>query len=241
MRLDNRIPNEMRDIEFIPNYTVHAEGSVLVSYGATKVICTASVEPNLPKWMQGNGRGWVTAEYSMLPRATHTRSKRDKANNSGRSVEISRLIGRSLRAAVDLQKLGERQILVDCDVIQADGGTRTASITGAFVAIALACKHLLDDGVLKEIPLNAYVGAVSVGLGPEGALLDLNYEEDSSIDTDMNFVVNSKQQFIEIQGTAEGQAFSKQEMDQMIDFAYQGCDEIFDAQEKIIGDFYPRQ
>lgn len=240
MRIDNRNPNEIRNVEFVPNFTAHAEGSVLVSFGMTKVICTASVENNLPKWMQGQGKGWVTAEYSMLPRSTHSRMKRDKANNSGRSVEISRLIGRSLRAVVDEHKLGERQVMVDCDVIQADGGTRTAAITGGFVAMALAFKRLFDEGQIKEIPLKDYLAAVSVGIAKDGPLLDLCYEEDCSIDTDMNFVITGKGNFVEIQGTAEGEPFSMEHLNEMIDFAKTGCDEIFDEQEKLIGNFYPR-
>jgi ribonuclease PH len=235
MRIDNRTPDQMRPIEFLTDYTLHAEGSVLVSFGKTRVLCTASVENSLPKWMQGGGKGWVTAEYAMLPRATHTRSRRDKAMNSGRSVEISRLIGRSLRAVVDMEKLGERQITVDCDVIQADGGTRTAAITGGFVAMAIACGKLLEEKQISEIPLKDYLGAVSVGLGTEGPLLDLCYEEDCGIDTDMNFVMTGNGNFVEIQGTAEGAPFSREQMNVMTDFAAKGCDEIFSAQEKVIG------
>lgn len=241
MRIDSRKPNEMRKIEFIKDYTLHAEGSVLVSFGNTKVLCNASVENSLPKWMQGNNKGWVTGEYAMLPRATHTRSRRDKSNNSGRSIEISRLIGRSLRAVVDMQKLGERQITVDCDVIQADGGTRTAAITGAFVAMVIACQKLIEDGLIKEMPFKDYLGAVSVGLNTEGPLLDLCYEEDCGIDTDMNFVLTGSGKFVEIQGTAEGEAFSQEQMTAMTDYAFTGCNEIFKAQEAIIGEFYPRK
>lgn len=234
MRIDNRNPQEIRKIEFITNFTQHAEGSVLVSFGDTRVLCTASIENSLPKWMQGSNRGWVTAEYSMLPRSTHTRIRRDKATNSGRSVEISRLIGRSLRAVVDLEKLGERQVTIDCDVIQADGGTRTAAITGGFVAMAIAFQKLIDEELIKETPLKDYLGAVSVGLTPEGPLLDLCYEEDCGIDTDMNFVLTGKGKIVEIQGTAEGEPFSREDMNQMMDYAFKGCETIFEAQKAIV-------
>ena len=240
MRIDNREIDQMREVSFVNEFTLHAEGSVLVSFGKTKVICTASVENSLPKWMMGSGAGWVTAEYSMLPRSTHTRMRRDKTSTGGRSVEISRLIASRLRAVVDMQKLGERQITVDCDVIQADGGTRTAAITGGFVALAIACNDLLKKGEIKEIPLKDYLAAVSVGIGKDGPMLDLCYEEDCAIDTDMNFVINGKGNFVEIQGTAEGEAFSRAEMDKMIDFALKGCDNIFTQQEKLIGEFFKR-
>lgn len=240
MRIDNRTPEQMRKIEFIKDFTLHAEGSVLVSFGNTKVLCNASVENSLPKWMQGAGKGWVTAEYSMLPRATHTRSRRDKATNSGRSVEISRLIGRSLRAVVDMEKLGERQVTVDCDVIQADGGTRTAAITGGFVAMAVAFEKLVQEKQINENPLKDYLGAVSIGLTPEGPLTDLCYEEDCGIDTDMNFVITGKGNFVEIQGTAEGEPFSRDELNAMMDNAFKAGEEIFAAQEQMIGEFFPR-
>lgn len=239
MRIDKRENHQMREVRFEPDYTIHAEGSVLVSFGYTKVLCTASVENNLPKWLQGNGKGWVTAEYAMLPRSTHTRVHRDKATNSGRSQEISRLIGRSLRAAVDLKKLGERQITVDCDVIQADGGTRTAAISGGFVALAIACKKLLDQKVIKEIPLNYYLAAISTGIKDSECLVDLCYEEDVSIDTDMNFVMTSKNQLVEIQGTAEEEPFDAKELNQMLELSMGACQNIFSKQEELIGEFFP--
>lgn len=239
MRIDNRTNEQIRKVEFNPNFIVHAEGSVLVSFGLTKVICTASVEENLPKWMQGQGKGWVTAEYSMIPRSTHTRIHRDKATNSGRSQEISRLIGRSLRAGVDLKKLGERQISIDCDVIQADGGTRTAAVTGGFVALALACNQLKKQNLISEIPLKSYVAAISVGLKGDTVLADLCYEEDVAIETDMNFVMTSDHKMIEVQGTAEGQAFSKKQLDEMYRIAEGACAELFRKQSEVIGSFYP--
>ncbi len=229
----------MRKVTLQPEYSLHAEGSVLVSFGFTKVICTASVENNLPKWLQGNSKGWVTAEYAMLPRSTHTRIHRDKATNSGRSQEISRLIGRSLRAVVDLKKLGERQITVDCDVLQADGGTRTAAISGGFVALALACNKLKEQDIIKEIPLKNYVAAVSCGIKKGECLVDLNYEEDVNIDTDMNFVMNNQNKLIELQGTAEADPFSKEDLDNMLDAAIDACGYIFQQQSAIIGDFFP--
>jgi len=202
--------------------------------GDTQVICTASIEENVPKWLMGSGQGWVTSEYGMLPRSTHSRMRREKAMNSGRSQEISRLIARSLRAAVDLKRLGERQVYVDCDVIQADGGTRTAAITGGFTALALAFKFLQGQGVLKQLPLTSYVAAISVGLKNDEALLDLNYDEDSIIDTDMNFVMNEKSEFIEIQGTAEEQSFNKDQLNEMIEYAEIGCQKLIEHQKAII-------
>ncbi|MCB0391574.1 MAG: ribonuclease PH [Bdellovibrionales bacterium] len=239
MRTDNRKPNELRELKIIPEVARYAEGSVRVELGNTHLICTASVENNVPKWLMGQGAGWVTAEYGMLPRSTHSRINRERANNSGRSQEISRLIGRSLRAAVDLEKIPEKQIYVDCDVIQADGGTRTAAITGGFVALALAFKFLKDQGQIKEWPLKYYLAAVSVGMKSNEAILDLNYDEDSSIDTDMNFVLNNHQNFIEIQGTAEKDAFSHQELLSMMELAQIGCQRLFQKQAEIIGNFFP--
>ncbi|HEX4922488.1 MAG TPA: ribonuclease PH, partial [Bdellovibrionales bacterium] len=203
MRLDGRKPSQIRNVKITPNVLMFAEGSAMIEVGNTKVMCTASVEPGVPKWLQGSAKGWVTAEYGMLPRSTGSRMKREKIMTGGRTLEISRLIGRSLRSVVDMNLLGENQITVDCDVIQADGGTRTASITGGFVALALALQKLKDMGKLQQLPLRDYVAAVSVGIQTEEALLDLNYEEDSAADTDMNFVINSKGEFIEVQGTAE--------------------------------------
>ena len=238
-RLDQRKNNELRKITITPHVSEYAEGSVMVEFGKTKVICTASYEGMVPQWLKGTGQGWVTAEYGMLPRATHSRIKRDKGANSGRSQEISRLIGRSLRAGVDLKKMGEKQITVDCDVIIADGGTRTASVTGGFVALALAFKKLKTVSEIKEIPLAHYISAISVGLQGDQALLDLNYDEDSSIGTDMNFVMTDLGKFIEMQGTAETSPFSKDDLQMMIELAESGCKDLFKKQAEIIGDFFP--
>jgi ribonuclease PH len=237
-RLDQRKNNELRKIIITPNVSEYAEGSVMVEFGKTKVICTASYEGMVPPWLKGTGQGWVTAEYGMLPRATHSRIKRDKGANSGRSQEISRLIGRSLRAGVDLKKIGEKQFTVDCDVIIADGGTRTAAVTGGFVALALAFKKLKVLSEIKEIPLIHYISAVSVGLQGDQALLDLNYDEDSSIGTDMNFVMTDQGKFIEMQGTAEIAPFSQEELIKMIEYAKIGCQDLFQKQAEIIGDFF---
>ncbi len=239
MRLDQRKSDEIRKVNIRPEVILHAEGSVEIEMGLTRVICTASVEPNVPKWLSGSGQGWVTAEYGMLPRSTHSRMHREKAASSGRTQEISRLIGRSLRAAVDLKTLGERMITVDCDVIQADGGTRTASITGGFVALALALNFLKNQGAFTQIPLKNYVAAVSVGLMQQQVLLDLNYEEDAACCTDMNFVITDQEKFVEIQGTAEGTAFSKEQMDDMSMLAIKGCRELFIKQAEIVGGFFP--
>lgn len=233
MRTDGRQANELRKISITPDIIRHAEGSVEIAMGHTKIICTASVEPNVPKWLMGQGSGWITAEYGMLPRSTHTRIQREKAMTGGRTQEISRLIGRSLRAAVDLKALGERQIYVDCDVIQADGGTRTAAITGGFVALGLALQFLKNQGVLSAIPMKNYVSAISVGLSRGEAILDLNYDEDSTIDTDMNFVMTDKKELVEIQGTAEGTTFKFQELNSMIELAKIGCEKLFAEQAKI--------
>lgn len=238
MRTDGRQFNDLRTIKITPNVSEFAEGSVIVEFGKTKVLCTASYEPQAPKWLQGTGQGWVTAEYGMLPRSTQTRIKRDKSMSSGRTQEIARLIGRSLRAAVDLRGLNEKQITIDCDVLHADGGTRTASITGGYVALALALKKLKDVSELKTIPLVNYVSAVSVGLTKDAALLDLNYDEDSTVGTDMNFVMTSKGEFIEVQGTAEHSPFSKNDLMKMIEIAEGGCKQLFRAQSDIIGSFY---
>ncbi|MBX3022196.1 MAG: ribonuclease PH [Bdellovibrionales bacterium] len=239
MRLDNRQLNEIRSVSIRPEVIRHAEGSVEISMGHTRVICTASVEPGVPKWLSGTGSGWITAEYGMLPRSTHTRISRDKAMNSGRTQEISRLIGRSLRAAVDLRALGERQITVDCDVVQADGGTRTASITGGFVALGLALNFLKNQGAFAALPLKNYVAAISVGMLNDKVLLDLNYEEDAACTTDMNFVLTNHEQFVELQGTAEGHTFSKSQMDAMTDSAMHGCRQLFAKQAEILKGFYP--
>jgi ribonuclease PH len=239
MRLDNRQSHELRKVIITPDISDYAEGSVLIEFGKTKVHCTASFEGNIPPWLKGSGTGWVTAEYGMLPRSTHQRIKRDKAANSGRSQEISRLIGRSLRAGVDLKKLGEKQLTVDCDVLHADGGTRTAAITGGYVALALALKKLHDVSEIKTLPLTHYIAAISVGLHNGKPLLDLNYDEDSGIGTDMNFVMTDQGRFIEMQGTAEHTPFSKEDLAAMITFAEDGCKNLFLAQSKVIGSFFP--
>lgn len=239
MRLDNRQLDEIRRIRLRPEVIRHAEGSVEIEMGHTRVICTASVEANVPKWLSGTGQGWVTAEYGMLPRSTHTRIQREKAANSGRTQEISRLIGRSLRAAVDMKALGERMITVDCDVVQADGGTRTASVTGGFVALALALNFLKNQGAFAQLPLKSYVSAISVGLLNQNALLDLNYEEDAACGTDMNFVITDREEFVEVQGTAEGSAFTKAQMDAMCAVAMKGCKELFVKQSEIVDGFFP--
>jgi ribonuclease PH len=239
MRLDNRKSDQLRPVRIHPEVIRHAEGSVEIEMGHTRVICTASIETSVPKWLAGSGAGWLTAEYGMLPRSTHTRISREKAMNSGRSQEISRLIGRSLRAALDLKALGERQIQVDCDVIQADGGTRTAAITGGFVATALALQFLRHQGAFQTIPLKSYVAAVSVGLLNKEALLDLNYEEDSACATDMNIVLTDQTEFVELQGTAEGEAFSRDQMNVMSELAIKGCRELFAKQAEIVNPFFP--
>lgn len=239
MRIDGRTNDQLRSIEIQPDVLRYAEGSALIKMGHTHVICSASVDTSIPKWLQGSGQGWVTAEYSMLPRSTHTRITREKATQSGRSQEISRLIGRALRAAVDMKGIGERQIHVDCDVIQADGGTRTASITGGFVALSL-CLHLLKRrGDIQQVPMLGYVSAVSVGLASGEALLDLNYEEDSSVLTDANFVFKDNSQLVEIQATAEKASFSRMEFDSMLSTAEKGCRELFAHQRRVIEAFYP--
>jgi len=239
MRTDGRQKNEIRRVVITPEVLRYAEGSVQIEMGYTKIICSATVEQNVPKWLMGQGAGWVSAEYGMLPRSTHTRIQREKAATGGRTQEISRLIGRSLRAAVDLKTFGEKQISIDCDVIQADGGTRTAAITGGFVALALALKFLKDQGQISTIPLKSYVAAVSAGVSRDGAILDLNYDEDSTINTDMNFVMTHKKELVEIQGTAEGATFSFPELNAMTELAQLGCQQLFAEQEKIIGGFFP--
>lgn len=236
MRVDGRQFDQLRNIKITPHVSEYAEGSAMVEFGNTRVLCTASYEPKAPSWLLGTGSGWVTAEYGMLPRSTHTRMKRDKAANSGRTQEISRLIGRSLRAAVDLKQLGEKQITIDCDVINADGGTRTAAVTGGYVALALALKKLHAVSEIKAMPLAQYVAAVSVGLHGDNILLDLNYDEDSSIGTDMNFVMTNSGHFVEVQGTAEHTPFSKDQLFKMMDVAEKGCRELFIHQAAIVGE-----
>lgn len=242
-RTDSRQPQQLRKVKITPNILDYAEGSVMVEFGNTRVICSASYESKAPSWLLGTGQGWITAEYGMLPRSTHTRMKREKSQTGGRTQEISRLIGRGLRACVDLKLLGEKQITIDCDVINADGGTRTAAVTGGFVALAMALKKLHDVAEIKNLPLKYYVAAVSVGLfentGTMTPLLDLNYDEDSDISTDMNFVMTDNGEFIEIQGTAEDGTFSKNQLLGMMELAESGCRELFAEQEKIVGSFFP--
>src|SRR5471030_232660 len=228
----DRRAGELRPVRFQRRYTRHAEGSVLVEMGHTRVLCTASVEAKVPPFLKGRGQGWLTAEYGMLPRATNTRGDREAARGkqSGRTQEIQRLIGRSLRAVVDLQKLGERTIQIDCDVIQADGGTRTASITGAFVALYDAVRDLLGKGLIKESPLKDFIAAVSVGIYQGKPVLDLDYLEDSLCDTDMNVVMLGNGHFVEVQGTAEGHAFTRAEMDVLLELAKSGITELIAIQ-----------
>lgn len=233
MRSDGRGAGSLRDIKITRHYIKHAEGAVLVEFGDTKVICTASVEDSVPPFLRGKGTGWVTAEYSMLPRSTHTRSAREAARGKigGRTHEIQRLIGRSLRAVTDLTLLGERSILIDCDVIQADGGTRTASITGAYVALVDALRLLVGRGSLPAIPVKEAVAAVSVGIVRGEILLDLNYVEDSAAEVDMNFVMTSSERFVEVQGTAESEPFTVEQMDGMRVVAIEGIRQLFAMQE----------
>lgn len=233
MRPSQRAFDEMRSIEFIPHYTQHAEGSVLACFGHTKVLCTASFENRVPSFMRGEGRGWITAEYGMLPRSTHTRMGREAARGkqSGRTQEIQRLIGRSLRAAVDLNKLGENTLTIDCDVIQADGGTRTTAISGGFLALQFAIEKLLAEGVLKENPIIGNIAAISVGIHNGNVITDLEYIEDSEAETDMNVVMNAEGKFIEIQATAEAAAFAEDEFSKMLQFAKQSIHQIIDVQK----------
>jgi ribonuclease PH len=232
-----RSADTMRPVQIQRGYTRHAEGSVLVSFGDTKVICTASVEEKVPPFLRDRGQGWVTAEYGMLPRSTHTRSDREAARGkqSGRTQEIQRLVGRSLRAVFDMTKLGPRTIQVDCDVIQADGGTRTASITGAFVAVHDAVSGLLKKGLITETPIRDHVAAVSVGVHNGVPLLDLDYSEDSSCDTDMNVVMTGAGGFVEVQGTAEGAPFSREEMDRLVMLAEKGIRDLVAEQKRVLG------
>ncbi len=236
MRNDGRNPADLRPVSIIRNYLKHAEGSVLVSFGDTKVICTASVEESVPPFLRGKGTGWVTAEYSMLPRATHSRSPREAAKGKigGRTHEIQRLIGRSLRAVTDMKLLGERSIHIDCDVIQADGGTRTASITGAYVALFDALSGLVQQGKISSFPLREAVAAVSVGIVEGEVLLDLNYPEDSNAEVDMNFVMTSSDRFVEVQGTAEAEPFTLEQMDALRDSAMAGIRQLFAIQQEVL-------
>jgi len=237
MRPSGRKQDELREIRITRKFTKHAEGSVLVEFGDTRVICTASVEERVPGFLKGKGQGWVTAEYGMLPRSTSSRMSREasKGRQGGRTMEIQRLIGRSLRAVIDLKVLGERSIAIDCDVIQADGGTRTASITGGYVALADAIGHLLEKDSLKQSPLLGEVASVSVGIYQGMPVLDLDYAEDSNAETDMNVVMNDKGEFIEVQGTAEGHPFNQEELNTMLDYARKGIDNLIRHQQEALG------
>ncbi|HCI52787.1 MAG TPA: ribonuclease PH [Gallionella sp.] len=238
MRPSSRQANQLREIRITRHYTKHAEGSVLIECGDTKVICTASVEERVPPHKKGSGEGWVTAEYGMLPRSTGSRMQREaaKGKQSGRTQEIQRLIGRSLRAVVDLKKLGERTIQIDCDVIQADGGTRTASITGAYVALQDAVSSLIEKGLLTQTPVTDAIAAISVGIYQGTPVLDLDYLEDSACDTDMNVVMLGSGHFVEVQGTAEGHAFSRAEMDQLLELAQNGIIDLIKMQQAALAE-----
>jgi ribonuclease PH len=234
MRPSGRAADQMRVVRFTPDYTSHAEGSVLAEFGDTRVLCTASVENRVPPWLRGSGGGWVTAEYGMLPRSTNTRMAREAARGKqgGRTLEIQRLIGRSLRAVIDLEALGERTVTLDCDVLQADGGTRTVSISGAYVALDLAMRRMRKE--IPRNPLHGRVAAVSVGIYDGAPVLDLDYAEDSEAETDMNIVMNEAGNFVEVQGTAEGHAFTRAEFDAMLELARKGIDEIIVAQSEAL-------
>jgi ribonuclease PH len=235
-RPSGRAPDELRRVTLTRRFAKHAEGSVLIEFGDTQVLCTASVEETIPPFLRGKGQGWVTAEYGMLPRATHTRSAREasRGKQTGRTQEIQRLIGRSLRAVADLKALGERTITLDCDVLQADGGTRTASITGGYIALAEACEAMVKRGVLAASPLHGQVAAISVGIVEGVPVLDLDYEEDSQAETDMNVVMNNGGAFVEIQGTAEGHAFRRHELDAMLNLAASGVGQLFALQAQAL-------
>jgi len=237
-RPSGRADDELRPVNFVRGFTGHAEGSVLVSFGETRVLCTASVEETVPQFLRNTGSGWVTAEYGMLPRATHTRTRREAAvgKQGGRTLEIQRLIGRALRAVVDLKALGERTITVDCDVLQADGGTRTAAITGGYVALVDAVDTLVRRGVLPDSPLHGQVAAVSVGIWSGRPVLDLDYAEDSEAETDMNVVMNNGGAFVELQGTAEGHAFRRNELDEMLNLAASGIGELLARQMQALNE-----
>lgn len=238
MRIDGRNNDQIRNLKITNNYLMSAEGSVLIETGNTKVICTASVEESTARHLKGTGKGWITAEYGMLPRSTATRKKRDssKGKVDGRTMEIQRLIGRSLRSVVDMEKLGERTIWIDCDVIQADGGTRTASITGAFVAMVEAMKWMKEQGMIEEIPVKSFVSAVSVGIVNGEAMLDLCYEEDSTAQVDMNVIMTDKGEYIEIQGTGEESPFTAQDLTTLLALAAKGCQDLNEAQRAIVGE-----
>ncbi|EEG78181.1 ribonuclease PH [Dethiobacter alkaliphilus] len=234
MRVDGRRTDEMRPLKITPEFLKYPEGSVLIEVGDTRVICTASVEEKVPPFLRGENKGWVTAEYAMLPRATQIRTMRERGKISGRSSEIQRLIGRALRSVVDLKALGERTVWVDCDVVQADGGTRTAAISGSFVALYLALSKLVAAGTLSEVPVTDYLAATSIGIVDDKLMLDLAFSEDSKADVDMNVVMTGSGNIVEVQGTAEGAAFSRQAMDEMMDLAAKGIDEIVDYQKRLL-------
>lgn len=230
---------KIRSIKITPNYITHPEGSVLIEVGDTKIICNASIENRVPPFMRGQGKGWITAEYAMLPRATNTRNIRESSRGKvgGRTMEIQRLIGRALRSVVDLDLIGERTIWIDCDVIQADGGTRTASITGAFVAMAMACNKLIEEETITKFPITDFLAAISVGvLNNEDISVDLNYEEDSQAKVDMNVVMTGTGEFVEIQGTGEEATFSYKELEKMLSGATKGINQLFDYQKEVLGD-----
>lgn len=235
MRLDGRAVDALRSVVMTPGYVVHPEGSVLIEMGQTRVLCNATVDENLPRWMAGSGQGWVTAEYALLPRSTHTRTSRETSGLRERTQEIRRLIGRSLRMAVDLSLLGKRQVIVDCDVIQADGGTRTASVTGGYVALVLALRKLIREEEIPPEVLRTSVAAVSVGVVDGKPMLDLCYEEDHRADVDFNVVMTGENAFIEVQGTAEGAAFDRSTMDRLLDLAVGGVRQLFEMQQAILG------
>ncbi|WP_300358846.1 ribonuclease PH [Fusobacterium sp.] len=236
LREDGREVDNIRKVNVIRNYTIHAEGSVLISFGNTKVICTASVSDKVPPFLRNQGKGWITAEYSMLPRATGERTQRESAKGklSGRTMEIQRLIGRSLRSCIDLEKLGERTITIDCDVIQADGGTRTASITGGFIALAMAVERMVRNGVLTENPIKSKVAAVSVGIVSGIPMTDLKYSEDSAAEVDMNVIMNDKGEFIEVQGTGEEATYTRSELNQLLDMAEEAIKQLLEIQNKTL-------
>ncbi|OZM57895.1 ribonuclease PH [Lottiidibacillus patelloidae] len=239
MRADNRKNDELRPIHIETEYIKHPEGSVLISVGETKVICNATVEERVPPFMRGQGKGWITAEYAMLPRATEQRNIREssKGKVSGRTMEIQRLIGRALRSVIDLEQLGERTIWIDCDVIQADGGTRTASITGAFVALVLALRKIVEQKKIQKLPIKDFLAATSVGIDKnEGVILDLNYIEDSSAEVDMNVVMTGSGQFIELQGTGEEATFSREQLNELLDIAEIGIEQLIAKQKEVLGE-----
>lgn len=236
MRPSGRKDDELREVKFSRNYTCHAEGSVLVEFGRTRVLCNASIDSTVPPFLKGKGKGWVTAEYGMLPRSTNSRMRREAAQvkQSGRTMEIQRLIGRALRAAVDLEQLGENTIIIDCDVIQADGGTRTASITGAYVALVDAVQEGLARGILEQDPIKEAIASISVGIYEGTAVLDLDYAEDSAAETDMNLVMNGKGEYIEIQGTAEGHPFTAAELNRLLEIGSSGITKLIALQREIL-------